>query len=317
MVISIIIVNFNTEGLLRDCLRSIYEKTSGLSCEIFVVDNASSDGSCTMVQGEFPEVRLIQNSENKGFAVANNQAILLAKGEYIVLLNSDTVLLNNALEIMYDFMEGHDGAGICGPQLLNKDRSIQKSIAEFPSIKKIIGSYIASVNRIKPLHDFNQFEPQYYDYTRQKKIVGAALTGACLMIRRSLFEEFGLLDEQYFFYLEEADWSLSVIKKGWAIWLVPEAKVMHYLMASVKQSINTELEIKVKIRQVKSLIYFYRKHYGQHSVALLKIVLLSFFFANIFRWAIGYCFIGRGKRQKMQFKMRLAVKLLLSLFQTS
>lgn len=313
-MISVIIVNFNTENLLRDCLRSIYEKTSGLSYEIFVVDNASSDNSCTMVQYEFPEINLIRNTENKGFAAANNQAISLVKGKYIVLLNSDTVLINNAFGIMYDFMEDHDNAGICGPQLLNKDHSIQKSIAEFPSIKKIIGSYVASVNRIKPLHDFNRFEPQYYDYTRQKKIAGAALTGACLMIRRSLFEEFGLLDEQYFFYLEEADWSLLVIKKGWEIWFVPEAKVMHYLMASVKQNRNTELEIKVKIRQVKSLIYFYRKHYGQCNVVLLRIVLASFFFANIFRRAIEYYFIGRGKRQEMQFKMRLAVKLLLSLF---
>ena len=313
-MISIIIVNFNTENLLRDCLRSIYEKTSGLSYEIFVVDNASSDNSCTMVQYEFPEINLIRNTENKGFAAANNQAISLVKGKYIVLLNSDTVLINNAFGIMYDFMEDHDNAGICGPQLLNKDHSVQKSIAEFPSVKKIIGSYVASVNRIKPLHDFNRFEPQYYDYTRQKKIAGAALTGACLMIRRSLFEEFGLLDEQYFFYLEEADWSLSVIKKGWGIWFVPEAKVMHYLMASVKQNRNTELEIKVKTRQVKSLIYFYRKHYGQCNVALLRIVLASFFFANIFRRVIEYYFIGRGKRQEMQFKMRLAVKLLLSLF---
>lgn len=313
-MISIIIVNFNTENLLRDCLRSIYEKTSGLSYEIFVVDNASSDNSCTMVQYEFPEINLIRNTENKGFAAANNQAISLVKGKYIVLLNSDTVLINNAFGIMYDFMEDHDNVGICGPQLLNKDHSIQKSIAEFPSVKKIIGSYVASVNRIKPLHDFNRFEPQYYDYTRQKKIAGAALTGACLMIRRSLFEEFGLLDEQYFFYLEEADWSLSVIKKGWGIWFVPEAKVMHYLMASVKQNRNTEVEIKVKTRQVKSLIYFYRKHYGQCNVALLRIVLASFFFANIFRRAIEYYFIGRGKRQEMQFKMRLAVKLLLSLF---
>ena len=211
-------------------------------------------------------------------------------------------------------MGGHDDVGICGPQLLNKDRSIQKSIAEFSNIRKTIGTYITSVVNIKLPHVFNKFEPQYYDYTKRKKIVGAALTGACLMIRRSLFEEFGLLDEQYFFYLEEADWSLSVIKKGWEIWFVPEAKVLHYLMASVKQNRDTELEMKVKTRQVKSLIYFYRKHYGQCNVALLRIVLASFFFANIFRRAIEYYFIGRGKRQEMQFKMRLAVKLLLSLF---
>lgn len=314
-MISIIIVNFNTEDLLRDCLMSIYEKTSGLSYEIFVVDNASSDSSCAMVQSEFPEVNLIRNNENKGFAAANNQAIPLVKGKYIVLLNSDTVLINNAFGIMYGFMEGHDGAGICGPQLLNKDRSIQKSVAEFPSIKKIIGSYIKSVNRVKPLNGFNQFDPQFYDYRRQKKIVGAVLTGACLMIRRSLFEVFGLLDEQYFFYLEEADWSLSIIKKSWEIWIVPEAKVMHYLMASVKQNRNTELEMKVKTRQVKSLIYFYRKHYGQCNAALLRIVLLSFFSANVFRRVIEYYFIGRGKNLAAEFKLRLASKLLLSLFE--
>ena len=312
--ISIIIVNFNTKDLLADCLKSIYRKTSGISYEIFVVDNASSDGSCAMVQSEFPEVNLIRNNENKGFAAANNQAIPLVKGKYIVLLNSDTVLLNNALKIMYDFMEVHDSAGICGPQLLNQDWSIQKSVAEFPSIKKIIGSYIRSVDKLTLNHGINQFDPQVYDYTKQKKIVGAALTGACLMIRRGLFEEFGLLDKKYFFYLEEADWSLSVIKKGWEIWLVPEAKVMHYHMASVKQNINTELEIKIKTNQVRSLIYFYRKHYGQCNAALLRIVFFSFFSANIFRRVIEYYFSSRGKRPEAQFKMRLAVKLFLSLF---
>lgn len=294
---------------------SIYKKTSGLSYEIFVVDNGSSDGSCVMVQSEFPEVNLIRNCENRGFAAANNQAISLAKGEYIVLLNSDTVLLNNAFKIMYDFFESHPNVGICGPQLLNKDHSIQKSIAEFPSIKKIIGSYVASVNRIKPLHGFNRFEPQYYDYTRQKKIVGAALTGACLMVRRSLFEEFGLLDEQYFFYLEEADWSLSVSKKGWEIWFVPEAKIIHYLMGSVKQNKNTKLEMKVKTRQVKSLIYFYRKHYDLCNVALLKIVLLLLFSANVVRRVIEYYFIDRSKNLTAEFKLRLASRLLLSLFE--
>jgi len=133
------------------------------------------------------------------------------------------------------------------------------------------------------------------------------------MVRRNLFEEFGLLDEQYFFYLEEADWSLSVIKKGWGIWFVPEAKVMHYLMASVKQNRNTELEMKVKIRQVKSLIYFYRKHYGQCNAALLRIVLLLFFSANVVRRVIDYYFIDRGKNLTADFKLRLAVKMLLSL----
>ena len=311
--ISILIVNFNTKGLLADCLRSIYEKTSGISYEIFVVDNASSDGSCDMVQSEFPEVNLIRNNENKGFAAANNQAISLAKGKYIVLLNSDTVLLNNAFKIMYNFMGGHDDVGICGPQLLNKDRSIQKSIAEFSNIRKIIGTYITSVVNIKLPHVFNKFEPQYYDYTKRKKIVGAALTGACLMIRRSLFEEFGLLDEQYFFYLEEADWSLSVIKKGWEIWFVPEAKVLHYLMASVKQNRDTELEMKVKTRQVKSLIYFYRKHYGKYYAELLRIFLLLIFFVNILRRVVEYSFISQNYSMEAKFKLRLALKLLLSI----
>jgi GT2 family glycosyltransferase len=300
--ISIIIVNFNTKDLLKNCLKSIYEKTSGLSYEIFVVDNASSDSSCAMVQRKFKEVHLIRNNENKGFAVANNQAILSAEGKYIVLLNSDTILVNNALKFLYDFMEHHDSVGICGPQLLNTDRSIQKSIAEFPSIKKIIGGYITFGERFKSLHYFNQVEPQFYSYKRQKKIVDGSLTGACLMIRRRLFKEFGLLDEQYFFYLEEADWSFSVIKKGWEIWIVPEAKVVHYLMASVKQNNNTELEIKIKTRQVKSLIYFYRKHYGQCNASLLKIVLLLFFLQIFLDGRLNILFLPQAKGRKYNLK---------------
>jgi len=310
--ISIIIINFNTVSLLKQCLDSVYAKTEDISYEIMVVDNASSDGSYAMLRKEFPEVHLIQNQENRGFAAANNQAIPLANGEYIVLLNSDTVLLNNALKIMYDFMASYSSAGICGPQLLNPDGSIQKSVAEFPTMEKIINSFIAPVAG-KELF-VSKYDPIFFDYTTQKEISGAALTGACLMIRKKLFNELGLLDENYFFYLEEADWSLSAIKKGWEIWLVANAKVMHHHMASVKQNRNDELKIKIKTGQVKSLQYFYRKHYSQPQAVLLRVFLLFFFLANLFRRAIEFLMTGRKNKHEKYFKIKLATKLLLSVF---
>jgi len=132
--LSIIIVNWNTKDLLRNCLFSIYKERKSISLEIFVVDNASSDGSSEMVKREFPLVKLIRNKKNVGFARANNQAIKESKGKYILLLNTDTVILNGALDKMVKFMDTHSDVGVCGPKLLNEDGSLQAYYYAFPTL---------------------------------------------------------------------------------------------------------------------------------------------------------------------------------------
>ena len=136
MDLSVIIVNWNTEELLRGCLRSVYGTIEGLDFEVIVVDNASSDGSVAMLKVEFPQVRRIENYENRGFAAANNQAFRVMTGRYALLLNSDAVLTARAVRELFSFMEEHPEAVMAGGQLLNADGSRQNSIARFPTIRR-------------------------------------------------------------------------------------------------------------------------------------------------------------------------------------
>lgn len=138
MDLSISIVNWNTKYLLRDCLKSIYENAKNIDFEIIVVDNASSDGSVEMVKSEFPYIKLIENQQNLGFAAANNQAIRESCGSYILLLNSDTIIIDGAIERTLDFMEKHPESGAVGCRLLNSDRSLQHSCYNFGSLTRAI-----------------------------------------------------------------------------------------------------------------------------------------------------------------------------------
>ena len=212
MDVSIIILSYNTCALLRDCLNSIYVKEHGYSYEIFVVDNASSDDSCVMVEKDFPKVHLLRNSKNLGFSKANNQAIRESKGKYILLLNSDTVLKNNAGGIMYEFMQAHSRAAVCGPLLLNADGTVQQSIDTHSTATSMLSRLILGGYRNRSLRFFqDKYRPGAFDYSKTTRIPDGWLTGACLMVRRSVFDQVGLLDERYVFAMEDADFGLSVM----------------------------------------------------------------------------------------------------------
>ncbi len=211
MNISIIVVSYNTCALLRDCLISVHEKTHGVAYEILVVDNASSDDSCEMVEKEFPKVHLIQNRANLGFSKANNKAIKESRGDYVLLLNSDTLLENNVVGIMYQFMEAHPRAAVCGPLLLNADRTVQSSIDTHRTVHSILWRKILTGPRFWPYY---KYHPHRFHYATQYQIQDGWLTGACLMIRQTVFEQVGLLDERYTFGLEDADWGLAVSQIG-------------------------------------------------------------------------------------------------------
>jgi N-acetylglucosaminyl-diphospho-decaprenol L-rhamnosyltransferase len=187
--ISILILNWNTRDLLVKCLDSIAHTAGNLSAEIVVVDNASSDGSRAMVRERFPNVRLIENETNVGFARGNNQAMAVSSGRYALLANSDAFVWPGAIRALVDLADSQPQAGIVGAQLVNADGSFQASYTRFPIV----------------------------DYVE----------GACLLVRRKAFEEVGGLDESYFMYAEEVDWCYAMRAKGWQVWYQPAAKVTH------------------------------------------------------------------------------------------
>src|SRR3990167_4837894 len=208
MDLSVIIVNWNTKKLLEDCLRSIFKFTKDVGFEIIIVDNGSEDGSQDTVKKKFPQVKLIPNKDNLGFTKANNQGIKIAKGEYVLLLNSDTYLIENSLKKLVDNAKNLDNLGDLGPQLLNEDQTIQQFAGFFPHLPQVLywmcflddlpGGMI-----LKPYHiDHDSF----YQKDRQVDWV----TGAAILVPRRVIGKIGGLDENIFMYGEEVDWCYRI-----------------------------------------------------------------------------------------------------------
>lgn len=254
MELSIIIVSFNTRQLLKDCLISIFDQTLSLTFEVLVVDNASTDGSVEMLKKEFPKVKLISNSQNLGFAKANNLALRQAQGELLLLLNSDTLVLDNAITKMVKFMKESPNVGIVGPKLLNPDKSPQPSTGKFlnlwASFLWLIGAERLGLTRSSP------GEIKETDW----------ISGACLMVRHEVLNKVGFLDENFFMYLEEMELCYRVKNVGFKIYFYPSSQVLHLVRGSGDR--------KKAIWEIyKSLSYFYQKHKPKWQQVVLKILL--------------------------------------------
>lgn len=313
MDVSIVIISYNTRGLLHDCLASVEAKTAGLAYEIFVVDNASKDDSCEMVMREFPSVHLIRNEDNRGFARANNQAIPLVRGVYILLLNSDTLLENNAIKLMRDFMDAHPRAAVCGPLLLNADGTVQRSVDRHHTILSLLLRTVLGPHRGHYFHLMGDpYHPEVFDHSRPQRISDGWLTGAVLMIRGTALPGIGLLDENYHFFLEDADWGLAVSHSGWETWFFPGAVVTHLLGGS-RKALSEEREILLKVRVLEQERYYVRKNLGLVRHAIFCTMISGLFLANVGRRLIQVVLSRSSHRPLARFKRRLAWEL----FQTA
>ena len=214
------IVNWNTRDLLLQCLKSIFENTKDLHFEVWLVDNASTDGSVTAAEEAYPTIRIIKNRRNLGFAAANNLAFAGMQGRYAVLINTDAQLKKGAIETLFAFMEKTPEAAMACGQLLNEDGSKQNSIASFPTPF----SLISNETLLRVLF------PRKYPSKRKHYAVPIAVDsciGACIMVRKSVMDTVGFLDERYFFFMEETDWAYRMKLAGWKIYFVPSAEIFH------------------------------------------------------------------------------------------
>lgn len=225
--VSIIIVNWNTRELLDACLTSVAQSVGPVRAEIIVVDNGSSDGSAAMVGDVFPNVRLVINTCNVGFAAANNQGLRVAHGRYLLLLNSDTIVLAGAIDQMVRYMDTHAGVGGLGPRLLNEDRSLQVSVFPFPHIARD-ALVILEVNRW-PL--VGALTRRYARRRNERMSMETGevqwVMGSCLLLRRQALVEVGLLDEGYYFTNEEIDLCYRLRQRGWSIVHLVSATIIH------------------------------------------------------------------------------------------
>jgi N-acetylglucosaminyl-diphospho-decaprenol L-rhamnosyltransferase len=311
MDVSFIVVSWNVGDLLRRCLNSIEREretvksnltTHGhsLFTEVIVVDNASADGTPEMLTAEFPDVRLIANAKNVGFTRGNNQALALAQGRYLFLLNPDTELRPGALGTLVDYMDAHPDVGIAGPQLCSSDGSRQSSRRRFPTLAT---AFLEST----PLQRWfprSRVLSRYYmldtpdDQTQEVDWV----TGAALFVRRALYEQVGGLDEGFFMYSEELDWCDRAKRAGWRIVYLPSAQVVHHEGKSSEQVLAQR-----DIYFHSSKVRYFSKRRGRVAAEVLRLFLLALFALQLgeegLKWLLGHKRALRAARVKAYWQV--------------
>ena len=295
MDLSIIIVNWNVRDLLRRCLASIQAHQGDLSLEVIVVDSASQDGSAQMVEREFPQVHLLASRDNLGYTGGNNLGAQKAQGRYLLILNSDTEIVQDALQQLIAYLDTHPTIGVVGPQLLYPDGSTQSSRRRFPNLA--IGFLAGTPLGTQRFGDDKRMR-WYYMADQQDDVVQPVdwLVGAALMIRRQAWEQVGPLDSRFFMYSEELDWCRRCRDTGWDIHYLPSAQIIHHEQASSKQVGATTW-----MRTYRSRIIYFDKYYGPVWAAAIRL-FLSANFAYLLAVESAFWLIGRrpeSRRQRM------------------
>ena len=262
--VSVVIVNWNTRRLLGCCLQSILTTGEGLVGEVIVVDNGSTDDSVAMVRERFPSVRLVENAGNEGFARANNRGVELARGDLVLLLNTDAFLAPGALRAMTELAESKPNAGLVGAQLRNPDGTFQASYTAFPTLWQelliLSGLGRALWRPWYPSHGPDEGAPRVVDYVE----------GACMLVRRSAYRHAGGFDEGYFMYAEDVDLCRTLRDAGWEVWYQPAAVVTHLGGGS---SLQRKPEREGDL--YRSRVRYFRKHYGDAAADALKALILA------------------------------------------
>lgn len=272
--LSIIIVSYNGSNLLRECLDSIFKYPPRQNYVVIVVDNNSKDGSQELVRKKYPTVELIANTSNVGFAAANNMAIKSTDSEFILLLNSDCQVYKNSLDEMLGFMGSIADAAVVGPKITNSDGSIQYSCRKFPSIIDAgLHSILANIAPDNPVSR----KYKLADISREKPFEVDWVSGSCMLIRRQALSDTGLMDENYFMYVEDVDICFQMWKKNWKVYYYPHAEILHHIGGSTNAG-----KVASSVRMQKSIFYFFRKNYRKSWKILLIPVLVVVLGLRIF-----------------------------------
>ncbi len=226
MDITIIILNYKSRGLTKQCLKGIELLKTSLSIEKIVVDNDSKDGTPEMIREEFPDVKLIVSPVNCGFAAGNNLGIKQSTGKYIMILNPDVAIMNNSLELLFQYMERHPQTGLVGPRLINPDGTAQSSCRTFPTPRIVIYRRTPLGKLPGPKKTLRKHLMLDWDHGENREVDW--MIGACFFIRRTAMEKVGLMDERFFLYLEDVDWCRRFWQAGFRVVYLAEAEMIHY-----------------------------------------------------------------------------------------
>jgi GT2 family glycosyltransferase len=242
--------------MLLDALRSIYESSArtGVVPQVIVVDNASSDGSAQAVASAYPQVSLIANADNRGYAAGNNQAIKCAQSPYILLLNPDVILPDNCLRPALEFMEAHPDCGALGIRQVHPDGTLQRSVRGFPTPQTVLWELLGFSRLFSASRRFGAYRMTWFTYDTVAEVDQPM--GTFLLIRQKTMEQVGLIDEQFTIFFNEVDWCLRCKRAGWKIFFTPDAQIVHYGGASTVQ-----VGAAMAWESRRGLLQFYAKHY--------------------------------------------------------
>ena len=277
MDLSVIIVSYNVKYFLEQCLVSVLKASEGIDSEIFVVDNNSTDESCSMVKNEFPEINLIENHTNRGFSAANNQAIKIAEGKFVLILNPDTIVEEDTFHKCIEFMENHPDAGAVGVRMINgKGRFLPESKRGIPypgtAFFKMTGlSFLFPKSKL-----FNKYHLGYLDEMETNK--ADVISGAFMFLRKEALLNTGLLDEDYFMYGEDIDYSYRLLIAGYSNYYFPGTTITHF-----KGQSTSKTDIKVTLTFYNAMLIFVHKHLkdGNSKILVLLIKVAIFFRASL------------------------------------
>lgn len=284
-VLSIIIVNWNVRDLLQRAITSVYASWSEQSgLEIIVVDNASRDDSVTMLRENFPEVIVIANTENRGFTGGNNQGLTAATGDFLLLLNPDTEIIDDALPRMVAYLQAYPDVGMVGPQLRNPDGSVQSSRRRFPPLPILFleSTWLEKLTPRKLLR-------YYYAQEQPDDAIQGVdwITGAAMLTRRETVAQVGGMDEGFFMYSEELDWCRRIREAGWRVVYFPEARIIHHEGKSSEQVVAAR-----HIYFQSSKVRYTHKYHGNIIAECLRLWLLAQYVCQIgvegAKWLIGH-----------------------------
>jgi len=269
LLISIGIINWNTKGLLFNLLEQLRYDDTKYRREIIVVDNASRDGSPQLVKEKFPEVKLIQNSKNLGFTKACNQIIEEMEGDYLLLLNTDLQIQRGGIDKLVDFMEKNKDAALCGPKLVYPDGTLQASVRSFHNLTTVLWELTGLYKLFPKSEVFGRYFLTFWDHAETREV--DFVSGAAYLMRKSAIDDVGIFDEDYFLYVQDADWCYRAHKKGWKVYYCPEVTFVHMEGQTVKKL----GEIKNFLSNYERLIFF-KKHYGESQAKMLYVLTLFF-----------------------------------------
>jgi GT2 family glycosyltransferase len=273
--LSIVIVSYNTKRLLKKCLESIFRFQKDLSFEVILVDNHSQDKSAAMAREKFPQVRMLENKRNLGFAAASNQGIRFSRGRFVLLLNPDTEFTRGGITDMIRFMESQKEVGVCGPRMKSPDGRIHFSCRSFPSYLTAISSGQSVLSRLFP---GNPLSAKYLliDRDRTKESRVDWVSGSGLLTKREVFEKIGLLDEIFFMYVEDVDFCYRAHKANFAVYYFPQVTVLHQIGKSTRGK-----WIRMRMEHHRSMYNFYLKHHHSNlffgGVVFLGILIRLWF----------------------------------------